>query len=78
MCECCFLTLTTKKTQALPKAGFIGNESFDIIKAVHDNINNYIDGKTVDAENLVKSENAEETLPDEVYRNFIKAWDTKK
>ena len=31
---------------------------------MHDNINNDIDGKTVDVENLVKSENAEETLAD--------------
>ena len=43
-----------------------GNESFDSSKAMHDNINNDIDGKTVDVENLVKSENAEETLADKV------------
>ena len=43
-----------------------------------DHINNNIDDKTEDVENLVKSENDEGTLEDVVEGNAIKAYDTEK
>ena len=46
---------------------------FDITKAEDDNINNDIDDKTGDVENVVKSEYDEETLEDVVDGNVIKA-----
>jgi hypothetical protein len=45
---------------------------------VDDNINNDIDDKTGDVENVVKSDYNEETLEDVVDGNVIKAKDTEK
>ena len=49
-------------------------DTFDITKAVDDNINNYIGVKDEDVENAVKSEYDEETLGDIVDGNVIKAY----